>query len=27
MLVLMNMIWRRLAYTMLIGMRSKLVRH
>lgn len=26
MLVLMNLIWRRLAYTMLIGMRSKLVR-
>jgi len=27
MLVLMNLIWRRLAYTMLIGMRSRLVRH
>ncbi|MET4221877.1 hypothetical protein ABIB00_007113 [Bradyrhizobium sp. LB14.3] len=26
MLVLMNLIWRRLAYTMLIGMRYKLVR-
>jgi hypothetical protein len=26
MLALMNLIWRRLAYTMLIGMRSKLVR-
>lgn len=26
MLVLMNLIWRRLAYTMLIGMRSKLIR-
>ena len=26
MVVLMNLIWRRLAYTMLIGMRSKLVR-
>lgn len=26
MLVLMNLIWRQLAYTMLIGMRSKLVR-
>ncbi|SFQ20470.1 hypothetical protein SAMN05216330_11914 [Bradyrhizobium sp. Ghvi] len=25
MLVLMSLIWRRLAYTMLIGMRSKLV--
>lgn len=26
MLVLMNLIWRRLAYTIVIGMRSKLVR-
>jgi len=26
MLFLMNLIWRRLAYTVLIGMRSKLVR-
>jgi hypothetical protein len=26
MLVLMNLIWRRLAYTLLVGMRSKLVR-
>jgi hypothetical protein len=27
MLVLMNLIWRRLAFTILAGMRSKLVKH